>query len=162
MCTINTFFTVFFLKIFAQILCPTDLPSPHNSARSNYNPAAGLFVHIYAVVRDSHVKKRLAGGGGQGALYGWGLGGGLFVRRGVNYAGLFDEAVFAEYFLDFFEGFGNLFLGVGGHEAEADKGVAGSHGGGDDGVDEDAFLKQFGGDGEGLHVVADEQGNDGR
>ena len=52
-------------------------------------------------------------------------------------------------------------MGVGGHEGHADEGLVARHRRGDDGGDEDAVLEQLVGDGEGLGVVADEEGDDG-
>ena len=53
-------------------------------------------------------------------------------------------------------------MGVGGHEGEADERLVARHGGRDDGGHEDAVDQQVVGDGEGLHVVADEERDDGR
>ncbi len=76
-------------------------------------------------------------------------------------AGLFQDSVCAEHFLDFFQSCCHLVACVCGHQAEADKGILGCHGGRYNGVDEDALFKKVACDGECLEVVADEERDDG-
>ena len=72
------------------------------------------------------------------------------------------ESVGTEYLLDLLQSDGHLLMGVGSHEAEADKRVVRCNGRRNDGIDKDALVQQVTGDGKRLVVVTDEQGDDGR
>ena len=72
------------------------------------------------------------------------------------------EAVGTENLLDFFQSIAHLLVGVRSHEAETDERVVGRYSRRNDGIDEDALIQQVAGDSEGLVVVSDEQGDDGR
>ncbi len=72
------------------------------------------------------------------------------------------EAVGTENLLDFFQSIAHLLVGVRCHEAETDERVVGRYSRRNDGIDEDALIQQVARDSEGLVVVTDEQGDDGR
>ena len=71
------------------------------------------------------------------------------------------ETVGTEYLLDLLEGDGDLLVGMGCHEAEADERVVGRHSRRNNRVDKDSLVQEVARDGESLVVVTDEKRDDG-